>query len=158
VVSDTHLADGEMLPHEVIATLDGVDMIFHAGDLVGMGVVEQLEEIAPLFAVCGNMDGQDVRDRLPDQRIVAADGLRIGLIHGRGRPESLIQWVREAFDDPVDAVIFGHSHSPMNTVVDGVLMFNPGSPTDRRSAPYRSCGIIELVHNTPPDAKIVRLP
>ena len=60
--------------------------------------------------------------------------------------------------DAVDVIVFGHSHYPTREIIDGVLMFNPGSPTDRRFTPRRSFGIIEVDDDASIDAKIIELP
>ena len=57
--------------------------------------------------------------------------------------------------DKVDIIIFGHSHTPENKKIDGILFFNPGSLTDKDFAPYNSYGILEL--NDEIEAKIIRI-
>ena len=74
---------------------------------------------------------------------VGAGKFRIGLIHGYGASANLIDTVKGEFKG-VDAIIFGHSHAPVNMVKDGVLFFNPGSPTDKVFAQTNSYGIIEV--------------
>ena len=158
VVSDTHLQDGSGLPARLIDGLNGVDMILHAGDIVLPAVLSRLEQIAPVEAVCGNMDGWALRDKLHEQQILQLNGRRIGLIHGSGGPSKLAARVRKKFGKDVDIIVFGHSHHPMNETIDGVLMFNPGSPTEKRSAPHRTFGIIEIAGNGSIDARIINLP
>jgi putative phosphoesterase len=68
---------------------------------------------------------------------------KIGLTHGDGAPQGIVERVKHHFTD-VDAIIFGHSHQPLNEQRDGILFFNPGSPTDRIFAPYTSIGILEV--------------
>lgn len=143
VLSDTHVGSVAEIPAEALASLRGVDMILHAGDILELGVLEELRAIAPVHAVWGNMDPAPTREGLPPKTTVVADGKRIGLIHGSGPPFGLDRRVLVQFED-VDAIVFGHSHRPMSEVLDGVLMFNPGSPTDYRFAPYRSLGILHV--------------
>ena len=126
VISDTHLRDsGHELVKRVKAAWGPVDMILHAGDLVGLAI---LDSLAPpdVLAVAGNMDPHPVSAGLPVKRVLEIEGHRIGLIHGWGAPMGLSSRVRREFEQ-VDAVVFGHSHRPANKVVGGVLMFNPGS-------------------------------
>jgi hypothetical protein len=100
-------------------------MILHAGDLVSLRVLDLLD--APqVLAVCGNMDDSTVAMTLPRKLEVEVEGLHIGLIHGWGSPVGLAARVAGEFTG-VDAVVFGHSHRPMNARQGGVLMFNPGS-------------------------------
>jgi hypothetical protein len=151
IVSDTHLQKGDELPPELTSALRGVDMILHAGDLVDLEVAVQLEKVAPVRVVYGNMDGAAVRGRCLARMVVEANGRKIGLIHGSGAPESLARRVRQEFED-VDVIVFGHSHQAMSQTMDGVLMFNPGSPTDRVFARQRTCGTLEIGE---PDGPIV---
>ena len=143
VLSDTHVLSAAEVPVEAIESIRNVDMILHAGDILELGFLDELRAIAPVHAVAGNMDPAATRQQLPAKTIVQAGDKRIGIIHGSGAPFGLRRRVRVQFDD-VDAIVFGHSHRPSSEVLDGVLMFNPGSPTDLRFAPYRSFGIISI--------------
>lgn len=121
----------------------GVELIIHAGDFVETAVADMLREFAPLEAVHGNMDPSDVERAFPAMRIVEIGRFNIGVTHGDGAPQGIIERVGEKFTG-VDAIVFGHSHQPVNEVRDGVLFFNPGSPTDRIFAPYNSIGLLEI--------------
>lgn len=146
VISDTHLsARVHKLPDALIAGLQGVELILHAGDWVSEHVVGLVEEIAPCEAVAGNNDGADIIERFGKKKIITVGGFRIGLIHGDGYRKTTEERAREAFrEETPDIVIFGHSHIPYQQFIDGMLMFNPGSPTDKRRQPRYSYGIIEL--------------
>lgn len=126
VLSDTHLSGPDQgLWQRLAPHFAGVDMILHAGDLVNLGVLDMLE--APVVhAVCGNMDDSTVAANLPRKLVIKVEGLNIGLIHGWGAPFGLAQRVAGEFTD-VAAIVFGHSHRPMNARQGGVLFFNPGS-------------------------------
>ncbi|MHB1133774.1 MAG: metallophosphoesterase family protein [Chloroflexota bacterium] len=158
VVSDTHLPRfGRALPPRLMAGLRGVDLILHAGDLTEMFVLDLLREIAPVEAVHGNVDGAEVLWALPNQRVVEVGGKRIGLTHGHGMAGSTPSRARQAFaGSTIDVVVFGHSHTPYNEEVDGLLLFNPGSPTDRRRQPRPSFGILR-VHEGKIEAEIIHL-
>jgi uncharacterized protein len=146
VISDTHIPSvADKLPDRVFAEFRGIDLILHAGDLVSLSVLESLEKLAKVEAVCGNMDHLDVCAALPAKRIVEAGKFRIGLTHGFGAPNGLLEWVKQQFaGDKVDAVVFGHSHHAMNEVIDGVLYFNPGTATDRRFSHELSIGVLDI--------------
>jgi putative phosphoesterase len=126
-----------------LRALEGVDLILHAGDILDVSVLEELEEIAPIRAVAGNMDMGDVKETLPGKTVIEAAGFRVGLIHGSGGPQNMTGRVRKEFEE-VDAIVFGHTHQAHNREEEGILFFNPGSPTDKVFAPYRSIGILEL--------------
>jgi putative phosphoesterase len=146
VLADTHMPSrGRDLPYPVAGVMRTVDLILHAGDLTTLDVLERLRRLGPpVLAVHGNVDMPDVARLLPERRIVEVGPWRIGIIHGdSGVRGTTPERARRAFTD-VDCVIFGHSHQPLNERLDGVLLFNPGSPTDRRTAPTFSYGILRV--------------
>lgn len=145
VLADTHIPiNAKELPEEIYQQAKNVDMIIHAGDIVDLNVLGKLEAFAPVKAVFGNMDSQDARDKLKKKEIIKVGKFRIGIIHGAGAPSGLTEYARKSFKKPIDIIIFGHSHNPVNEYVDGILLFNPGSVTDKIFAPYNSYGILEL--------------
>ena len=146
VLADTHLPDsGEATAflHELAARhFRDAAMILHAGDIVAPGVLEVLAP-CPVYGVRGNMD--PVTPGFPHKRVLKIDGVRIGLIHGWGPPVGLAERVRTAFADvPLDCLVFGHSHVPLCQREGALLLFNPGSATDRRGQPSTSVGILEV--------------
>ena len=146
VLSDTHIPlNAQKVPKEVLQGLKGVDLILHAGDLIDLAVLDDLKKIAEVRAVCGNMDPLDVRETLKKKEIIKAGGVKIGLVHGAGSPEGLKDRIVKEFEgDGVDVIVFGHSHSPVNEKRKKVLLFNPGSSTDKIFAPYNSYGILTI--------------
>jgi len=147
VISDTHIPDrGGSIPLKVLEDFRNVEMIIHAGDLVNLRVLDELKgACGNVVAVCGNMDPQEVRSELPVKRIVQVGRYKIGVMHGYGAPARLVEVLSKEFkDDPVDIIIFGHSHNAFNENIGGVLYFNPGSATDKVFAAFNSYGIIEL--------------
>lgn len=158
VIADTHIpGSAAKMPSKLYTHLKNCDLIIHAGDLVEMAVLEELRKIAETKAVYGNMDGFKVRKALPEKIVLKTCGKSIGITHGKGAPAGIVERAKKAFkDEKLDIIIFGHSHAPFNKVIDGTLFFNPGSPTDKVFAPYRSFGIIEIEGNTI-KAEIVRL-
>ena len=136
VISDTHVSTFDELPDALVKALAKCDLIVHAGDIVSMSVIRGLETLAQVYAVHGNMDQPEVWSTLPARRIVEAGNRKIGVVHGWGGPDETWKNVIALFDR-VDIVVFGHTHEPMNEVVNGTLLFNPGSAS-------RSYGIIEL--------------
>src|SRR5664280_558794 len=82
VISDTHIPErADKIPEAVFEVFKDVEMIFHAGDLVSMDVLQDLENLAPTMCVQGNMDRM-CGLKLPKQEIVKVDGIKIGLDHG----------------------------------------------------------------------------
>jgi hypothetical protein len=148
VVSDTHLV-GKPLPESVIEELVGADMILHAGDILDMSVLEQLAGMAETHAVKGNMDHGDIVRILPESRVIEVGGFKIGLTHGNGPPTGMTRKVRGMFDE-IDCVVFGHTHVPLIKERDGVLFFNPGSPTDKMFAKVNTIGLLEITDRLVP--------
>jgi len=148
VLSDSHIPfRGKTLPKLIWEVFSDVDLIFHAGDIMEESVLIDLEAIAPVESVKGNMDLADVysKFKLPKKKVINVGNKNIGLLHGDGSSGTTLQRARKAFDqEEVDCVVFGHSHQPFNEVIDGVLMFNPGSCTDPRREPRPSCGILHV--------------
>ena len=150
VVSDSHVpVRACTLPLALFARLEGVELILHAGDLVVERVLQELEELAPVVAVAGNMDPPPLRGKLHRRVLLECGGQQIGLIHGDGwrrqpreRAEAVFSRLRP------QAIVFGHSHEPLCEYAGETLLFNPGSCTDPRRGQGPSCGILHLDRNT----------
>ena len=143
VISDTHLPRGpRSLPERCVAELRAADAILHGGDFMRVEVLRMLEGLGPpVHGVHGNVDDEALRRMLPTARVVEVDGARIAMIHDAGPRTGRLERMRARFKD-ADAVVFGHSHLPLHeTGEDGFQIFNPGSPTERRSAPSHTMGI-----------------
>jgi len=123
-----------------------MDMIMHAGDLVDISVLEELQKLCPeVKAVCGNMDPGDLKKKLPEKEIFNIGKFRIGMMHGYGHPGALIDLLEESFkNEGVNLVIFGHSHNAQNEKRGETIFFNPGSPTDKIFSKFNSLGIIQI--------------
>jgi len=154
VLSDTHIPHrAKDLPERIKEEINNVDIIIHAGDFTAYDLYLELKALKPIYAVRGNMDDDDVYDKLPETMIFELEGVSIGLYHGIGAPWGIEKKVLAKFKDKnkLDLIIFGHSHRALKKEGKPIL-FNPGSPTDRFFAPKRSYGILEIK-----DGKIVRL-
>lgn len=131
------------LPAECLRRLEQADLILHAGDFVALGVLEELQKLAPVEGVVGNMDETALRQVLPERQVVAVEEARIGLVHvpgpAVGRGERLVA----AFPG-CNAVVYGHTHLPEVSRVGEAWVLNPGSPTERRGAPAHSMLLLEV--------------
>jgi putative phosphoesterase len=144
VVSDTHMPrGGRRLPDACVERIAAADLLLHAGDLMTVEVLRELEAIGPpVAAVHGNMDTAELRRLLPAERVVEADSARIAMVHDAGPRTGRLERMRRRFEDRADAVVFGHSHLPLHDrAADGFQIFNPGSPTERRRAPAHTMGM-----------------
>jgi len=154
VFSDTHLKVWA-IPELILEDLKSCDMILHAGDITSMNLIHELEAYAKVHAVCGNMDETEVKDALPSKKILEIDGLKIGLIHGYGAPFGIRKRILKEFED-VNCIVYGHTHRAYFDFENNIYFFNPGSPTDRIFAPFKSYGILE-VSNGKIKGEIIRL-
>ncbi|MBC7101068.1 metallophosphoesterase [Methanothermobacter tenebrarum] len=144
VVSDTHVPDRvSVIPDKVFEVFSSVDMILHAGDLTSLDVKDELNNLAPMKCVQGNMDRYYGLE-LPRDEILKVDGLSIGLNHGEVYPRGDTQQLKYiALEMNVDVLISGHTHQPFIKEVDGILLLNPGSPTVPRLA-YPTVMLVEI--------------
>jgi len=122
LISDTH---GLLRPQAVIA-LTGCHLIIHAGDIGDPHILEELEKIAPVAAVRGNMDREPWAERLPRTQVVQAGGRLLYVLH------ELPALDLEPAAAGIAAVICGHSHRPAILWKNGILYVNPGSAGPRR--------------------------
>ncbi len=131
LISDTHIPTrAKSIPKEVFQTFENTELILHAGDLVNMSVIDELEQVAPVLAVYGNMDGRAIREKLPKINSFTLLDWKIGIMHD---PSALfgIRKMREiAARNRFDVLVYGHTHSSKVKWEAGVLFINPGSPTN----------------------------
>jgi putative phosphoesterase len=126
VLSDTHLTRVTPAFKQLVKTyFNDVDLILHAGDMVGLPLYEFLQSLT-VEAVQGNMDERNLKTILPPKKTLTFGGVKIGLTHGWGAAQGLESRLAPEFDR-IDCLVYGHSHNPANHWVDGVLHFNPGS-------------------------------
>jgi putative phosphoesterase len=140
VIADTHgLFDPAVLRH-----FKGVDHILHAGDIGKQSVIEQLETIAPVTAVSGNVDGFE-QSGFPPEIMIRLAGFRIAIRHIVFEGGNLTNDGRALLDrEQPDICIFGHTHQPKSEWYGKTLLFNPGSAGPRRFSLPRGVGIIRI--------------
>jgi hypothetical protein len=145
VISDTHLPRGtRRIPDKCLERLAGADLILHAGDFMSIEALQEIQAIGPpVAAVYGNVDSEQVRRRLPAERMVEAAGAKIGMLHDAGPSRGRLERMRAWFPNAA-AVVYGHSHIPLHEESDGFQLFNPGSPTDRRRQPRHTMGLARV--------------
>ena len=156
LISDTHIPDrARQMPQNVLDAFKDVDLIVHAGDLTSLEVIEELERIAPVMAVQGNMDRVNGIN-LPKAKTIEAEGLKIGIVHGEVYPRAdTQQLVYIAKELDADILISGHSHQPKIEKKDGVLLINPGSPIVPRLAD-RTVMLLKI-NNKEVDVEIIKI-
>jgi uncharacterized protein len=141
VLADTHIPRrARDLPPQAYQHLLGVDAILHAGDVLAAELLERLARIAPVHAVLGNNDRGLT---LPERLELDWEGVALAMVHDSGAREGRAARLRRWFPR-AQAVVFGHSHIPLNERQEGLLLFNPGSPTDRRRQPRHTMGRLRI--------------
>jgi uncharacterized protein len=158
VTGDTHLGPRRRgpLPPALLAACAEADRILHTGDVVDVGLLDELAALAPLDGVAGNCDGWDVADRVPVEQTVEIGGVLVALLHDPGPVRDRRERLRARFPQ-ARAVCFGHTHLPACDDRDGLLLLNPGSPTERRRAPWHSYAELTIGPGAALEARIVRL-
>lgn len=137
-----------MIPMGAWPYLESADHILHAGDVCDKAVLDELKMLAPVTVVMGNCDSFDIRDwGARDEVEIELDGVRIAMLHDSGPKTGRWQRMRTRFPS-ASVVVFGHSHIPWNEERDGLLLFNPGSPTWKRTAPFTSMGLLWIEGGT----------
>lgn len=131
IISDTHVpVRAKQIPRQVFALFEKVDYIIHAGDLVDLSVIDELEQLAPVLAVSGNMDGPDIRGRLPKLNSLRVFDWKIGVMHDPGALFGTRKMNEIAKQHSLKVLVYGHTHNPAVKWESNTLFVNPGSPTN----------------------------
>jgi putative phosphoesterase len=129
LISDTHIpARASVLPKTVEKAFSNVDFIIHAGDLVELRVVDELEQIAPVLAVRGNMDMPDVAGAFPSLNSLRVMNWKIGVIHDSAQAGGVIKTREFMTQNQFDVLVSGHTHTSSIRWEEKTLFINPGSP------------------------------
>jgi len=144
IIADTHgLFDSTIVRH-----FDGVDHIIHAGDIGKRSIIEQLEVIAPVTAVSGNVDEYE-KSGFPKEVIIHLNGVHIAIRHVVFEAGKLTNEGRAFLDRTrPDICIFGHTHQPKNEWLNDTLLFNPGSAGPKRFKLPRKLGVLTVGEHT----------
>ena len=136
LVSDTH----GYLDARLIAALQGVDAILHAGDVGSEAALEGLRRVAPVHAVQGNNDVPLGNLGLPEHLDLSYGGVRLQIVHeiARARPSR-----------DTNIVVFGHSHRQVNEWRNGVLFVNPGAAGRRGFHSLQTAALLRIEAGTP---------
>ncbi|MGB9741217.1 MAG: metallophosphoesterase [Candidatus Bathyarchaeia archaeon] len=131
LISDTHIpVRAKSLPNRVFEVFEKVDFIVHAGDLVDMSVIDELEQMAPVLAVYGNMDGPEVRGKLPKMNSFKIFEWKIGVMHDPGALFGMSKMREIVKQNGFNVLVYGHTHNPSIKWEGDILFINPGSPTN----------------------------
>ena len=140
VIADTHIPPrARTLPEGMIPHLERADLILHAGDLMDPGLLGELETYAPTRAVWGNLDPPGAGQ--PEVLEFEFGGARVAMVHDAGPKRGRRSRMKLRFPE-ARVVVFGHSHIPWLEDEDGLLLLNPGSPTDKRRQPDHTFALL----------------
>jgi uncharacterized protein len=146
VLSDTHMPKKALnLPDMLIRDLKNAEYIIHAGDWQTVELYDELKRYAEVIGVTGNVDSPELHRFLNCKEVFNTGDFKIGIVHGHGKGKTTEKRAVNAFwTEKVDCIIFGHSHIPVVKEDRGMILFNPGSPTDKRRQRDFSYGILTV--------------
>ena len=131
LISDTHVPKrAPCIPKRVFEIFEKVDYIIHAGDLVELAVVDELDQVAPVLAVHGNSDGIEITNAFPKLNSMKIFDWKIGVMHDQNILYDSDKLNGFAAENGFNVVVFGHTHVPSIKWEGKILLINPGSPTD----------------------------
>lgn len=150
LISDTHVPKrATSIPRQVFDAFKNVDYIIHAGDLVELPVIDELEQVAPVLAVQGNMDNEEVKNVLPELNSLKIFEWKIGVMHDPDILNGADKMLYLTKENSYNVFVYGHTHSPRVKWEGEVLFINPGSPTDPASFLNKpSVGLLQITKKT----------
>lgn len=154
VVSDTHVStprsrEAVLLALEFFKRRQ-VGLILHGGDVGQASLLSEMAAIAPVAGVRGNADSLEIIETLPDQIRIRAGAHTILLLHGH-HGKTARMTALAAVDPEIDVIVFGHSHQPLIEKHGETVLFNPGSPTERRWGPHFGVGLLTVADDIEPE-------
>jgi len=149
VIADTH-GPPMRLPARLIEIVAECDLLIHAGDFCTREMLSTLQRLAPVAAVWGNNDEDEIRSRLPERLALKIGSCQVEVIHGHQNRTAMAtaQTVAKTMTGP-GVVIFGHSHQAWCCPAGDILLLNPGSPTAARFSRRKTYAVL----TTSPDLR-----
>jgi putative phosphoesterase len=149
LISDTHVPKrARAIPNKVFEIFDHVDYIIHAGDLVEIAVLDELEQLAPVLAVHGNMDNMEVSGALPRTHSLKIFDWKLGVMHDPGVMYSNGKMREIAKQNEFNVFVYGHTHVANVKWEGKTLYINPGSPTVPELYNRPSVGMLKITKET----------
>ena len=149
LISDTHIPKRAIsIPQRVFEIFQNVDYIIHAGDLVELSVIDELEQIAPVLAVHGDMDSQQANNILPKLNSLKVFNWKIGVMHNPDILAGTEKMLQTAKQEAFNIFVYGYTHTPRIKWEDDLLCINPGSPTDPSFLNKPSVALLRLTQKT----------
>jgi len=118
------------MDNRILVHLEGMDEIWHAGDIGDLSVTDALKEVAPLRVVYGNIDDHTARAEFPLHQRFMCEKVKVWMTHIGGPPYVYDYRIREPMkQDPPNLFVCGHSHI-CKVQMDkrlNMLYMNPGA-------------------------------
>ncbi len=148
LISDTHVPkQARSIPKRVFEIFENADYIIHAGDLVELAVIDELEQIAPVLAVHGNMDGLEVNNSFPSLNSMKVFNWKIGVMHDPDINFGLNKSREIVSQNKFNVFVCGHTHTAFISWEEKILYINPGSATDSKSSFNKpSVGLLKITY------------
>lgn len=145
VISDTHGYVKQCI--DALKKIDEISLIIHLGDYTKDVIAIRNVFDTSIVNVKGNCDPFDLET--PDDTVIEVRGKKIFLTHGDlyRVKYGLNDIYYKAKELNVDVVLFGHSHTSTMVEHDGILFFNPGSPSLPRAGTSKSIGLLYIEDN-----------
>lgn len=157
LISDTH----NYLDPQVKDFFSDRDEIWHAGDFGELSIADELNKIAPVTGVYGNIDGQDIRSVYPLHQRFSKDGVDVWITHIGGIPGRYCIPIREEIEkNPPDLFICGHSHIlkiARDQKLNKMLFMNPGAAGKQGFQVYRTIVRFGIHHQAIRDVEVINL-
>ena len=157
LISDTH----HYLDPQVTEYFADRDEIWHAGDFGNIEIASELQNIAPLLGVYGNIDGQDIRNEFPLHQRLNREGLEIWITHIGGIPGRYCIPIREEINtNPPDLFICGHSHIlkiARDHSLGKMIYMNPGAAGRQGFQVFRTVVRFSIDQGRLKDVEVINL-
>ena len=155
LISDTHIpARAKAIPNRIYEIFQDAYLIIHAGDLTRLSVIEELEQMAPVVGVHGNMDSRKVKEKLPEINSLDVYGWAIGVTHSLNflkRTSKLRNpHLNSGSEHGFQVFVSGHTHRPSIKYKKDTLLINPGSATNP-IPPFLTISSVALLRITKKD-------
>lgn len=127
LLSDTH----GYLDERIFKHLADCDELWHAGDIGGLAIADELTAFKPLEAVYGNIDGRETRLMYPEDLWIEREGLLVWMTHIGGYPPKYNARIKEILTHRQPHIfVCGHSHIlkvMRDAKRNNMLCLNPGA-------------------------------
>lgn len=156
IISDTH----GWWDDKYIQYFKECDEIWHAGDIGSDDLAQQLNNIAPLRAVYGNIDGGMLRKQYPEIDKFEVEGIKVIMTHIGGYPGKYAPGIKSLLIHEKPTIfIAGHSHilKVMHDPILHVLYINPGAAGRQGWQTVRTLILLTLDNGKPVDCEVVEL-